>query len=168
MPTTTLKKTDHERIQLLRSRIDRLADGLSTCHLFPQRPKLHFHPLEDRCGGCADGLLVHKSVRKSVATLAVGEFQAVETQKRCKHCLAIYRSGELRALTPQGGKFGFDVIEYVGRALFIGCRAEPQIRSELAASPLKKMDPPMLRLYDPLQVQRPAYPPPVEGVSEGK
>ncbi|MCP3878975.1 MAG: transposase, partial [Sulfitobacter sp.] len=68
-----------------------------------------------------------------MATLAVGEFQAVETQKRCKHCQAIYRSEELRALTPQGGKFGFDVIEYVGRALFIGCRAEPQIRSELAA-----------------------------------
>jgi hypothetical protein len=35
-------------------------------------------------------------------------------------------------LTPHGATFGFDVIEYIGRALFIGCRAESQIRSELA------------------------------------
>jgi len=128
----TLKKTDHERIQLLRSRIDRLTNGLSAFHLFPRRPQLHFHPAEDRCGGCAGGLLVHKSVRKSVTTLDLGEFQAVETQKRCKHCRAVYRSEELRALTPHGGKFGFDVIEYVGKALFLGCRTESQIRAKLA------------------------------------
>lgn len=68
-----------------------------------------------------------------MSTLDVGGFQAVETQKKCTHCQAIYRSKELRALTPHGGTFGFDVIEYIGRALFIGCRTESQIRSELAA-----------------------------------
>jgi hypothetical protein len=94
---------------------------------------LHFHPAEDRCGVCAGELLVYKTVRKSVATLDVGEFRAVETQKQCKRCRTIYRSEELRALTPQGGKFGFDVIEHIGRALFIDCRSESQIRSELAA-----------------------------------
>lgn len=113
--------------------IDRLTDGLNTCYLFPRRPQLHFHPVADRCGGCAGELLVHKTIRKSVATLDVGEFQAVETQKQCKHCRTVYRSEELRALTPHGGKFGFDVIEHVGRALFIGCRTESQIRPELAA-----------------------------------
>ncbi len=128
----TLKKTDHERIQLLRSRIDRHTDGLSTYHLFSQKPQLHFHPVENRCGRCGGRLLVHKTTRKSVTTLDVGEFQAVETQKQCKQCQAVYRSEELRALTPHGGKFGFDVIEHVGRALFISCRTEPQIRSELA------------------------------------
>jgi len=56
----------------------------------------------------------------------------VEIQKKCKHCQKVYRSEELRALTPHGATFGFDVIEYIGRALFIGCRAESQIRSELA------------------------------------
>lgn len=94
---------------------------------------MHFHPAEDRCGVCAGELLVYKTVRKSVATLDVGEFRAVETQKQCKRCRTIYRSEELRALTPQGGKFGFDVIEHIGRALFIDCRSESQIRSELAA-----------------------------------
>jgi len=113
--------------------IDCLTDGFSACQLFPQRPQVHFHPTENRCGRCGGGVLVYKTVRKSVTTLDVGEFQSVETQRRCKHCQTIYRSEELRALTPQGGKFGFDVIEYVGRALFIGCRAESQIRAELVA-----------------------------------
>lgn len=133
LATYDIKKTDHERIQLLRSMIDCLTDGFSACHLFPQRPQVHFHPTENRCGRCGEGVLVYKTARKSVTTLDVGEFQSVETQRRCKHCQTIYRSEELRALTPQGGKFGFDVIEYVGRALFIGCRAESQIRAELVA-----------------------------------
>lgn len=128
----TLKKTDHERIQLLRSLIDHLTDGLSATYLFPRRPQLHFQPVKDRCDRCTGELLVYKTVRKSVATLEVGEFLAVETQKQCKHCQTVYRSEELQALTPHGGKFGFDVIEHVGRALFIDCRTESQIRSELA------------------------------------
>ncbi len=132
-PTMTLKKTDHERIQLLRSKVDLLTDGLSAYHLFPRRPQLQFYPVTDGCGRCGSRLLVHKTTHKSVTTLDVGEFQAVETQKQCKQCQVVYRSEELRTLTPHGGKFGFDVIEHVGRALFISCRTEPQIRSDLAA-----------------------------------
>jgi len=119
-------------VKLLRSRVDQLSDSMSTCYLFPQRPQLHFHPAANRCGCCAVELLIHKTSRKSVATLDGGGFQAVEIQKKCKHCQAVYRSEELRALTPHGGTFGFDVIEHIGRALFISCRTESQIQSELA------------------------------------
>ena len=112
--------------------VDQLSDSMSTCYLFPQRPQLQFQPTAHWCSYCAVELLIHKTSRKSVATLDVGEFQAVEIQKKCKHCQAVYRSEELRALTPHGGIFGFDVIEHIGRALFIGCRTESQIRSELA------------------------------------
>lgn len=119
-------------VKLLRSRVDQLSDSMSTCYLFPQRPQLHFQPTAHWCSCCAVELLIHKTSRKSVATLDVGEFQAVEIQKKCKHCQEVYRSEELRALTPHGGTFGFDVIEHIGRALFIGCRTESQIRSELA------------------------------------
>jgi hypothetical protein len=128
----TLKKTDHEMAKLLRSMVDQLSDSMSTCYLFPQRPQLHFQPTAHWCSCCTVELLIHKTSRKSVATLDVGEFQAVEIQKKCKHCQEVYRSEELRALTPHGGIFGFDVIEHIGRALFIGCRTESQIRSELA------------------------------------
>ncbi len=119
-------------VKLLRSMVDQLSGSMSTCYLFPQRPQLYFHPAANRCGCCSVELLVNKTSRKSVATLDVGEFQAVEIQKKCKHCQEVYRSDELRALTPHGGTFGFDVIEHIGRALFIGCRTESQIRSELA------------------------------------
>lgn len=67
-----------------------------------------------------------------MATLEVGQFKALETHTRCRHCQRVYRSEELRALTPQGGKFGFDVIEMIGRALFVHCRNETDIEAELA------------------------------------
>lgn len=38
----------------------------------------------------------------------------------------------MRSLTPHGGTFGFDIIEYIGNALFILCCSESQIQSELA------------------------------------
>ena len=62
----------------------------------------------------------------------MGEFNAVETQKKCRHCQAVYGSDELHALTPHGSKFGFDVIEFIGKALFVRCNNESQIRSDLA------------------------------------
>jgi len=93
-------------VKLLRSMVDQLSDNMSTCYLFPQRPQLHFQPTVHWCSYCSDELLIHKTSRKSVATLDVGEFQAVEIQKKCKHCQEIYRSEELRALTPHGGIFG--------------------------------------------------------------
>jgi len=86
----------------------------------------------EQCDCCASDLLIYKTSRKTLITLDIGEFQAVEVQKKCTPCQTIYRSEELRALTPHGGKFGFDVIEFIGTALFIRCCNESQIQSELA------------------------------------
>ena len=67
-----------------------------------------------------------------MTTLNIGEFKTIEIQKKCAPCQNIYRSKELRSLTPHGGQFGFDVIEFIGSALFIDCCNESQIQSELA------------------------------------
>jgi hypothetical protein len=101
-------------------------------YLFPQRPTLYFYPDEHQCDCSTSDLLIHKTTCKTVTTLDIGEFQAIEIQKKCTPCQTIYRSEELRALTPHGGKFGFDVIEFIGTALFIRCCNELQIQSELA------------------------------------
>jgi len=93
---------------------------------------VYFYPDEHHCDCCSKELLIHKTIKKTVSTLNIGEFQAVEIQKKCTLCQIIYRSEELRALTPHGGKFGFDVIEFIGTALFIRCCNESQIQSELA------------------------------------
>ena len=93
---------------------------------------MYFYPEADQCDCCAGQLLIHKTSRKTVTTLNIGEFEAIEIQKKCTPCQTIYRSEELRALTPHGAKFGFDVIEFIGMALFIHCSNESQIQSELA------------------------------------
>ena len=127
----TLKKTDLEIIQLIRQQLDQLSLRLAPCALFSERPRLHFSPTDPRCD-CARQTTVLKTTCKTISTLAVGEFQAIETQHTCPDCQRIYRSDELRALTPHRGKFGFDVIEYIGRALFVRCRSETEIQTELA------------------------------------
>ena len=104
---------------------------MGSCHLFSEAPRLHFYPADKRCG-CGRETTVLKTSVKTIATLDVGEFRAAETQTSCKHCQQVYRSDELRALTPHRGKFGFDVIEAIGRALFVRCRNETEIQAELA------------------------------------
>jgi hypothetical protein len=99
--------------------------------LFPLKPTLHFLPPETTCQ-CGATLTVLKTSAKTVATLAVGQFRAVETQKHCPQCKRIYRSGERRKLTPHRGQFGFDIIEYIGRALFVDCLNESAIQAALA------------------------------------
>ena len=127
--TTTLKKTDYEIIGLIRERIDRLCLGLETRYLFPQRPRLHFSPATTACQ-CGGDVTVLKTQKK---TLAIGQFEALEKQRHCSRCGDRYRSEELRSLTPYRGQFGFDVIEYIGRALFVQCRNELAVQAELAA-----------------------------------
>ena len=128
----TLKKTDYEIIGLLREKIDRLCLGLTSRHLFSQRPQLHFSPLATGCR-CGADTRVLKTQQKILATLAIGQFEALETQRHCPRCGEIYRSEELRALSPHRGQFGFDVIEYIGRALFVHWRSERAVQAELAA-----------------------------------
>jgi len=132
LPTTTLKKTDYEITGLVREKIDRLCLGLESRYLFPRRPRLHFSPTTAACQ-CGAELLVLKTRKKRLVTLAIGQFEALETQRYCGHCGDRYRSEELRSLTPQRGQFGFDVIEYIGRALFVQCRNELAVQAELAA-----------------------------------
>lgn len=104
---------------------------MGSCHLFSEAPRLNFYPADKRCG-CGRETTVLKTSVKTIATLDVGEFRAAETQTSCKHCQQVYRSDELRALTPHRGKFGFDAIEAIGRALFVRCRNETEIQAELA------------------------------------
>ncbi len=117
---------------MIRFRIDQLSEGLRACYLFVRKPTLYFYPEVDQCDCCANQLIVHKTSHKTVVTLNIGAFEAIETQKKCRLCQIIYRSDELRSLTPHGGRFGFDIIEFIGTELFIHSRNEAYIQSELA------------------------------------
>ena len=86
-----------------------------------------FSPATTACP-CGDDTRVLKTQQKTISTLAIGQFDALETQRHCHRCGGIYRSEELRSLTPHRGQFGFDVIEYIGKALFVQCRNELAVR----------------------------------------
>jgi hypothetical protein len=99
-------------------------------YLFSQQSTLYFHAKKVCCCGAAT--TIRKTSRKVIATEDIGEFNAIEIQTRCHRCNAVFRSEELRSLTPHRGKYGFDVIEYIGKALFVHCRNERDIQADLA------------------------------------
>jgi hypothetical protein len=99
--------------------------------LFSEQPELHFAPVPTTCQ-CGVKLTVLKTWAKTVSTLTIGQFRALETQTACPQCDVVYRSEELRKLTPHRGRFGFDIIELIGKALFVECRNELSIQAELA------------------------------------
>lgn len=77
-------------------------------------------------------LTVVKTREKKVVTLAIGPFRAKETILKRPEDKVLYPSQELKALTPYRCTFGYDVIVYVGYALFVRCRSEQEIIRALA------------------------------------
>jgi len=67
-----------------------------------------------------------------VSTLHVGRFHATEVVLKCPSCKRTYRSEELGQLVPSGANFGYDVMVYVGQALWLHCRNEEEVVAELA------------------------------------
>ena len=94
-------------------------------NLFKQKPTINFYP------EFSDGdVKVHKSREKNVVTLDIGSFRAKETILQNDNG-SIYHSEQLRDLSPHRCTYGYDVLVYVGRALFIHCRNEKQIIEDL-------------------------------------
>ena len=67
-----------------------------------------------------------------MVTLDIGAFRAKEIILQRPEDKALYPSCELKALTPYRGTFGYDVIVYVGYALFVHCWSDPEITQALA------------------------------------
>jgi hypothetical protein len=72
-----------------------------------------------------------------VSTLHVGPFRAREVVLICKKCGCTYRSEELCSLVPPGANFGYDVMVYAGKALFLRYRTEEEVVAELAQQNLR-------------------------------
>jgi hypothetical protein len=115
--------------------LERLARENSTPYLFAQRPCLPFRSSRSECPVCHAALQVSKTRTKTVRTLHLGGFTAQETLLHCAHCHnpTIYASEELSRLAPAGSTFGYDVLVFVGRALFLRHRRADEIIQELRA-----------------------------------
>ena len=105
---------------------------MAVASLFAKPPRVVFRPSIAQCSDCGRDLNVQKTRTRSISTLHVGRFRAREVFLRCKWCGHTERSEELSALVPPGANFGYDVMVYAGKALFLRHRNEEEVVAELA------------------------------------
>lgn len=104
--------------------------AIAVTNLFEKAPTLHFYP--ENTFAEQDDIKVLKSRKKNVVTLDIGPFHAVETILMSSGDNRVYHSKQLRCLTPQRCTYGYDVLVYVGCALFLSNCSEGRIIEELA------------------------------------
>lgn len=110
----------------------KMASSFAPGTLFPQMPEIHFQPEHEKCPDCNVKLKVQKTRSKTVVTMDIGAFISKESVLECPHATTAFTSKQLRSLVPQGCTFGFDVLVYVGKALFLLNRSEKEIIQDLA------------------------------------
>jgi len=115
--------------------IEKAARENSTPYLFSQQPTLHFRPQQSRCPKCKAALKVQKTRVRTLRTLPLGEFSAHETLMHCDRCenKTVYMAKDLSRMAPAGCIFGYDVLVFVGKALFLRQRQTEEIIDELLA-----------------------------------
>jgi hypothetical protein len=110
-----------------------MAQESASAYLFDQRPTLPFRPAQTDCPECQAPLQVYKTQQRTLHTLHLGGFTAHETLLHCECCpnATIYAAQDLNRLAPAGSTFGYDVLTFVGRALFLRHRRVEEIIEEL-------------------------------------
>jgi len=112
--------------------LTKLVGSISCTSLFPSPPTIGFRTKEDCCNHCRSSLKVIKTYPRKVATLHIGIFYARQTLLICPKCQCIYQSEELAKLVAPGSNFGYDILAYVGKALFLRHRNDREVVAELA------------------------------------
>jgi hypothetical protein len=99
--------------------------------LFPQAPVVDFCCPRTVCT-CGARLKVYKTQTKRVLSLA-GTFICRQSLRRCDACGQIFDDPALRRWVAHRCNTAWDVVVFVGRRLFEGCRRIGQLRAELLA-----------------------------------
>jgi len=99
--------------------------------LFPEISKFLFNPEIKLCTQCGRRLNVLKTRERTVITINAGPFIAHETILYCPQHGQIHRSKDLQRLVPYKGTYGYDVLVYVGQALYLRAINEQAIKKEL-------------------------------------
>lgn len=119
----------------MRSYQEKLARESSPAALFTRPPTVPFRPAQTACPDCQAPLRVYKTQRRTVQTLSLGCFTAQETLLHCERCSndGHYAARSLSQLVPAGCTYGYDVLVFVGQALFLRHRQTEEIIEELRA-----------------------------------
>ena len=110
----------------------KLVGNISCTSLFHSPPTIGFSTKEDCCSHCHSSLNVRKTNTRKVITLHIGTFFARETISICPKCQCIYQSEELAKLVAPSANFGYDILVYAGKALFLRHRNDREVAAELA------------------------------------
>ena len=101
-------------------------------------PRVDFIPEATTCPTCGRPLKVYRTESRRVSTLAHGRFEARERQLRCdrgvperRQGCPTMRSDELSLLVPPRQEFGYDLIDFVGRARYLEGKQREEIQAEL-------------------------------------
>lgn len=97
--------------------------------LFSKIPIIKFMPQETCC--CHRPLTVLKTRKRTLVTLLYGKFLAHETVYYCKKCKRQYCSNEIKSLIPDQCSFGFDIITFIGKALYIERHRNTEVQHRL-------------------------------------
>ena len=95
-------------------------------------PTFDFVPEDEFCLKDKNHLNILKTDTRTKKTMKIGSFRARETIKVCPKCGIRYRSKELSSIVPPSCNFGYDILVYVGKALFVHHLADQSIVEQLA------------------------------------
>jgi len=109
--------------------LERLSQETLPSVLFPQAPVIRFVPDRKVCL-CGGPLVVQKTRRKTVLSL-IGPFIAHETLLQCSECSRVFDSDDLLGIVPPRCNIAYDVMVFIGRALFRRHRNTEEVRAEL-------------------------------------
>ena len=126
-----------EALRALSQHLDELKRATLSGNLFKKAPIIPFVPTLQLCRYCDNELLLRRTETRTIYTLAIGIFEAHIRQKYCKFCGAVYSCEALSQMVPSHCCVGFDVLDYVGRALFIECLNEAEIQRRLQAKNMR-------------------------------
>ncbi|MFO7821897.1 MAG: transposase [Lentisphaeria bacterium] len=102
----------------------------SSARLFPEPPVIRFTPQEKECS-CGTRLSVQKTRCKKVFKMT-GPLIAHETIRECPACSKVFDSHTLLQLVPARSNVSYEVMVFVGRAIYQRHRTTEEIRAELA------------------------------------
>lgn len=111
--------------------LQRLSQETSPSVLFPRPPVVQFRPEREICH-CGRRLVVQKTRCKKVLTMT-GPFIAHETVAQCSVCSRVFHSDTLLRLVGSRCNVAYDVLVFVGQALFRRHRNSQEVRAELIA-----------------------------------
>jgi hypothetical protein len=103
--------------------------------LFGQAPTIQFSPEIGQCSQCGQTLQVLKTETRNVFTLHIGKLVAHHTVYKCPRCKSgpYYPSQELNSIVPKHSNVGYDVLVYVGKAIFGRYLTAAEVKDELSA-----------------------------------